>query len=124
MGESVSLGELIVLAGALLGAAAGVRALFRWLSGSGSSSTGQYFQRGLELGKQRKWRESISEFDKAIDENPKHVDAWAQRGYTYGELGESKQAIADIEHALSLCSNPENIAELEDAIKELRAEGG
>ena len=55
--------------------------------------------------------------------NPHHGNALAQRGFAYAELGEANIAIADMEEALALTDDPDLIADLEAAIKELR-EGG
>ncbi len=62
----------------------------------------QHFERGLELGDERRWREAIAEFDAAISLKPDHVSAHAQRGFGYAELGEFDRAIADYNRAIEM----------------------
>ncbi len=83
----------------------------------------QHYQRGLELGDEGRWREAVSEFDRAISLNPDHVNAYAQRGFAYAELGETDRAIADMQRARAFARDRDTIADLESSIKELR-EGG
>ena len=80
----------------------------------------EHFRKGMELDDEGRWQEAIAEFDKAISLNPNHVDALAQRGYAYAELGEANRAIADLEKAIALTRDPDTIADLEADIKKLR----
>ncbi len=80
----------------------------------------EHFQRGLELRVKGKWRDAIGEFDAALQLNTSHALAHAERGFSYGELGQPDQAVADLERAKALTDDRNFIADLEAAIKELR----
>ena len=51
---------------------------------------------------------AIKDFDKAIEINPSYVVAIANRGVTYGSLGEKEKGIADLERALGINPNSPN----------------
>ncbi|MCH7577185.1 MAG: tetratricopeptide repeat protein [Chloroflexi bacterium] len=80
----------------------------------------EHSRRGLELRAKGKWQDAIREFDAAIELNPSHALAHAERGFAYGELGEANRAITDMERAIALTRDPDAIADLEAEIKELR----
>ena len=94
-----------------------------WTAGHPLGVGVQHYERGLDLGDEAKWREAVWEFDRAIDLNPKHANAYAQRGFAYAELGDSQRAVADMEKATSLTRDPNIIAGLKAAIDKLRGDG-
>ena len=59
-----------------------------------------HYQAADGLAGEGKSREAIAEYDLAISLNPKHVDAYVNRGGEYGILEEYDKAIADFTKAL------------------------
>jgi tetratricopeptide (TPR) repeat protein len=50
---------------------------------------------------------AIADFDRAIQLNPKYVDAFNNRGFAYNTKGEYDRAIADYNQAIQLNPNLE-----------------
>ena len=57
----------------------------------------------------------LQDYDKAIEINPEYADAYYNRGVTYAELGNQRQAIEDLQRAAKLGSK--------DARNSLRSSG-
>jgi tetratricopeptide (TPR) repeat protein len=62
----------------------------------------EYYERGLALSEQGKYDEVIAEFTKAIDLNPKYVEAYYNRGTAYLRTGQHDLAISDCTKAIEL----------------------
>jgi tetratricopeptide (TPR) repeat protein len=56
-----------------------------------------WFEKGVSLGSANRWREAIQAATKAIQLNPKFVQAYSYRGFTYGLLGDYREAIKDFD---------------------------
>ena len=52
-----------------------------------------YNGKGYALGNLNKYREAIECFDKAIEINPKHADAWRYKGYALSKLEDEEKLI-------------------------------
>lgn len=63
------------------------------------------FQQGRSKYEQRKIKEAITSFDKAINLKSDFVQAYVYRGLAYKKLGKLKEAINDYTQALNLSSN-------------------
>ena len=64
------------------------------------------YNRGVYLQLQEQQEEAISQFDEAIQLDPRHVGAYNNRGIAYQNLGQYDQAIQDYDEAIRL--NPQN----------------
>ncbi|MEQ8192140.1 MAG: tetratricopeptide repeat protein, partial [Candidatus Eremiobacterota bacterium] len=64
------------------------------------NTRGQVF---IKLGK---YKEAIKYFDKAIEINPKDVEAWNNKGYTFIKLGKYEEAIKCFDKAIEI--NPKD----------------
>jgi len=54
-----------------------------------------WFEIGYQYAIAKRWKEAIDAFNKAIELNPQSVEAYVNRGASYEELGNTKQAIND-----------------------------
>jgi hypothetical protein len=61
--------------------------------------------RGVAYGKLGNYALAISDFDRAIEINPKYADTYYNRGLTYRKLGNHRQALEDFDRAIEI--NPE-----------------
>ena len=64
------------------------------------------YNRGVYLQLQEQQEEAISQFDEAIQLDPRHVAAYNNRGIAYQNLGQYDRAIRDYDEAIRL--NPQN----------------
>jgi len=71
-----------------------------------SLSATDWFQKGYSLGTAGKNQEAMEAFTKAIELNPKVVEAYFNRGAAYFRLGNYRQAIRDYDRAIEL--DPKN----------------
>ena len=60
----------------------------------------------------RDFKEAIRDFDRVIELNPKHAEAYYLRGLAYANLVEYRQAIKDYDRAIDL--NPKNASAYSD----------
>jgi tetratricopeptide (TPR) repeat protein len=58
--------------------------------------------RGIAYGKLGNYAQAISDFDRAIEINPKYADAYNGRGVAYGERGNYRQAISDFDRTIEI----------------------
>jgi len=58
-------------------------------------SANDYYERGLSSYAQRDWEGAIAAFTHAIQLKPGYSDAYFERGFAYGKLGKTAQAIDD-----------------------------
>ena len=58
-----------------------------------------YYNRGVTYCKLGNYRQAISDFDTAIEINPKHAEAYYYRSVAYAKLGNRTQAIEDLKTA-------------------------
>ena len=65
-----------------------------------------YFDRGVEEGKKGRFDQAIADFTKAIEINPRLVEAYIHRGVAYNQKGQIDQAISDFNKVLEI--NPRN----------------
>ena len=61
-----------------------------------------YFYRGSAYFKKKNFDAAIADYTKAIDANPKYVEAYGNRGNAYNEKDEYALAIADYNKAIEL----------------------
>lgn len=71
----------------------------------GLSDAQQHHDTGLQLLEERRWREAIEEYDKAIELDAEFASAYLRRGEAYNLLGLRQQAIADLDKAIDLDPN-------------------
>jgi Flp pilus assembly protein TadD len=65
-----------------------------------------YCSRGLAYGKLGDNRQAISDYDRAIEINPKDVESYSNRGVAYRKLGNYRRAIEDYDRAIEI--NPKH----------------
>ncbi len=61
-----------------------------------------YFNRGVTYSQKGEFDRAISNYNKAIELNPKFVVAYLDRGFTYSKLGENDRAISDYNKAIEI----------------------
>jgi len=61
-----------------------------------------FLNRGVALGKEKKFDPAIDDFSKAITMNPKYTKAYYNRGIAYLEIGKPHQAIKDFNKTIEL----------------------
>jgi len=83
------------------------------LAAQNTDSSQFYFQKGLEEKTAKRYLVASSHFTKAIQLNPRYLDAYIESGYTNNEMRKTDAAKADFTKALEL--DPQN----ETVIKEL-----
>lgn len=66
------------------------------------NSSEKFYEEGIKLGDQEKFEEAIQMFDKAIEKNPKFLNALLDRGYYKMSLKKDSLAIIDFEKALKI----------------------
>jgi tetratricopeptide (TPR) repeat protein len=72
---------------------------------SSRDNASEYYQRGMESFRLRQFAKAIADFSRAIELDPKYVEAYANRGYAYSEQGKTEQAIKDYERVIALDPN-------------------
>lgn len=82
----------ILLAGVMLSAAAC------------QDQASKYAEKGTEYFDQEKWNEAITEYTRALEVNPSHVEALSNRGSAYTHIGKYNEALADLNKAVELDS--------------------
>lgn len=60
-----------------------------------AANVNYYYNRGVALFKSNKFKEALADFDKAIELNPKYVNAYKYRANTKGKLGDKAGQAAD-----------------------------
>ena len=61
--------------------------------------------RGVAYGKLGNYARAISDYERAIEINPRYAEGLNNRGFAYGGLGNQRQAISDFDRAIEI--NPE-----------------
>ena len=81
-----------------------------------------YYQRAAEGGKDAlRWRrQSVRVFSRAIAANPRVADLYSRRAACYAVLGQYKEAIADVDYALTLQPGAEDLLQQRKAIVGVR----
>jgi tetratricopeptide (TPR) repeat protein len=64
----------------------------------------QYFNKGLEKGKQKDYLGAIADYTKAIEINPKYMEAYYNRGMTNIAIGQKDRGCMDLSKAGELGS--------------------
>ncbi|MDW0288181.1 MAG: tetratricopeptide repeat protein, partial [Nitrososphaeraceae archaeon] len=72
-----------------------------------TSSFSELFEKGNSLGNLGKYEEAISWYDKALEADPKNVDALYNKGVALGYLGRYEEAIIWYDKALEV--DPKNV---------------
>lgn len=62
----------------------------------------EWFEKGLQLIKAGDRQGAIDAYSKAIELDPKYVNAYGERGFAYAKSGDYEQAIADFSKAIEL----------------------
>lgn len=78
-----------------------------------------WFKEGYALAESRKYRESISLYNKAIDADPAYVNAYSARGFAYFRINEYQQSLKDVNRALDL--KPDHAGALANRARTLAA---
>jgi tetratricopeptide (TPR) repeat protein len=58
--------------------------------------------RGLAYAKLGNHSQAIEDYDRAIEINPKYMEAYLNRGAAYGKLGDNRRAISDYDRAIKI----------------------
>jgi tetratricopeptide (TPR) repeat protein len=61
-----------------------------------------YFERGNAYAKTRAYDRAIADYTKAIEIDPKFVEAYYKRGFAYGKVGDREKNEADFGKALAI----------------------
>src|SRR5260221_500931 len=67
-----------------------------------SQTSDKYFNRGIANAKSKNYAAAISEFDKAIEINPRDADSYYNRGFIKWTLKKYQSAIADFDKAIEI----------------------
>jgi len=67
----------------------------------------EFYNKGLELARQKDYTKAIEEFTHALEEDPYFAEAYRQRGLAYYDSGAIHQAVSDYTEALK--HNPESV---------------
>jgi len=62
----------------------------------------KYFEQAVELSDAGEYEDALDAFNKAIEANPGHIEAFNRRGDVYVELGDYELALADYSQAIQL----------------------
>src|SRR3954464_2389397 len=68
----------------------------------GGGGGGNHADKGIELAQQKQYDAAILEFTKAIEENPKDVRNYTNRGTAYRASGKIPEAINDFSKAIEV----------------------
>jgi tetratricopeptide (TPR) repeat protein len=68
----------------------------------GPSQAERHVNQGIEFHKQGRLDDALSEFDRAIELDPKLAKAYGNRGWVYWQRGELDKALADLDRAIEL----------------------
>ena len=68
----------------------------------GASALEEWFAKGLASLKNGQYAEALSAFNKALEDNPDHANAYNGRGAVWHRLGAYDRAIADYTHAINI----------------------
>ena len=79
--------------------------LLYFLLGSMPAGAEDWYQQGFELLKAHEYVAAAKAFSRAIKENPRHANAYNQRGVALANMGHLDQALADYTKALEIDSN-------------------
>lgn len=69
-----------------------------------------------------KYEAALTDFNHALELNPKLAEAYGNRGLAYKAMGQVEKAIADFERVLELTDNPQLRQTAEQQLHELRGE--
>jgi len=69
---------------------------------NGSRDAKFYNNRGIAFGEKREYDQAISDFDKAIEINPRYITAYNNRGVIYRLKGQYDKAISDFNKAIEM----------------------
>jgi len=79
--------------------------LLYFIWGSVPAGAEDWYQQGFELLKAHQYITAAKAFSRAIKENPRHANAYNQRGVALANMGHLDQAVADYTKALEIDSN-------------------
>jgi uncharacterized protein YjbI with pentapeptide repeats len=101
------------LAGAALRDAIGLPAEF--------GSADEFYQWGLQSGKDKNYERAIEYFDQTLSRKPDHAPAWMARGAAKHQLGDKEGAIADMDKSAQLFAQRGDTKNAESATKAVEA---
>jgi tetratricopeptide (TPR) repeat protein len=61
-----------------------------------------YSNRGVAYSRKGQYEKGISDYNKAIEIDPRHAMAYSNRGYAYSRKGQYKKAISDFNKAIEI----------------------
>jgi tetratricopeptide (TPR) repeat protein len=82
--------------------AGGVIVLFTGCVPPATQNAEYYSNRGTAHFKKGEYDQAISDFNRALEINPRFADAYYNRGYAYGSKGQYDEAIADYSRVIEL----------------------
>jgi len=82
--------------------------------------TGVYYKRGISHHVLGQDELAIADFDRVVELNPRNTDGYFRRAVVRGSRGEVAEAIADLQQALSVAEDPDDRAEIEELMEDLR----
>lgn len=88
---------------------------------TGARTAEEHQRRGRELLKEKKYADAITEFSRAIREEPDSALVYNARGYAYYMERDYQRALADLDHAIRL--NPEYLNAYQNRSRSRRAAG-
>ncbi|HEY2384387.1 MAG TPA: tetratricopeptide repeat protein [Terriglobia bacterium] len=75
-------------------------------AGTQSSSSDDYFRRGLELSKQGRWNEALRAYKESLRLDPNNPQTYLNLGFVYYELGYDREAQEAFDKASKLQARP------------------
>lgn len=104
---SLKLGATLLATGSTLVCIASASHAIDTIGGSITGSARDNYLKAHALNSQSKFEEALLLLNHAIEQDPKLVDAYISRSFSYGKMGMIDKALKDVQKALELDSNNE-----------------
>jgi tetratricopeptide (TPR) repeat protein len=79
-----------------------------------------YYYRGMAYAALKDIKSATADFDQVVRSNPKRTDVYMQRAMLYDDQGNTGRAIAELEKALQMTTEPYERTQIEDMLTKVR----